>query len=560
MSPVADGLARLGVRRLLLGLPQGAFPYSEGEDLGTGSPYSAAARRLVDRVRDLGFTGLQLSPPGRTSPVNASPYDGSLFARHEHWLSGKRLLEDPLCDGVFTEEWLGSSLQEARRGLRFERDVVRHASTWTAHRRWLDDLHRTLSSARTQGRAAELVAAARDFARTNADWLDGERDRASGLVSSAEPMAIQQFLVHRQHTAFHDELRERGMELWGDLQVGVPPQEEARYPDAFLRSYRMGAPPSRTNPAGQAWNFPVFDPLQLTTEGAARRLFAAFLAKLSREFDGLRIDHPHAWVCPWVYRPSDAQEGEAPEAAVRRGARLFESPQLPDHPELARLARVTPDQLNPDPACPRYADDWVVALTDEDVDVYAALMRHIVSEVGGAEWAACEVLSTEPVPLRRVRQRLGLGRFLVTQKADPTRTDDVYRSEGAARKDWVMIGNHDTPTYWGRMQTWSTARRSQEVRQLAERLRAPDFDAERWERDDGSLAAAKLADLFASPAENVVVFFGDLYGLREPYNRPGIVAPENWSQRVPGDGRPPPLELELAVAYARRAVGVRTPT
>jgi hypothetical protein len=76
---------------------------------------------------------------------------------------------------------------------------------------------------------------------------------------------------------------------------------------------------------------------------------------------------------------------------------------------------------------------------------------------------------------------------------------------------------------------------------------------------------AQLADLFASPAQNVMVFFPDLFGLRDSYNVPGTVGPENWSLRVPPayadvyrerlrDDRA--LNLPLALAMALRARGL----
>ena len=58
------------------------------------------------------------------------------------------------------------------------------------------------------------------------------------------------------------------------------------------------------------------------------------------------------------------------------------------------------------------------------------------------------VLSTWPFPLRAVMNRYGLGRFCVTQKGDLTRADDVYRSENATDRDWIMVGNHDTRPIW----------------------------------------------------------------------------------------------------------------
>jgi hypothetical protein len=83
--------------------------------------------------------------------------------------------------------------------------------------------------------------------------------------------------------------------------------------------------------------------------------------------------------------------------------------------------------------------------------------------------------------------------------------------------------------------------------------------------DRGLLVHAQFADLFASPARNVMVFFPDLFGLREAYNVPGTVGPKNWSLRVPpayaenyGErlraGRA--LDLPRVLAIALRARGI----
>jgi hypothetical protein len=105
------------------------------------------------------------------------------------------------------------------------------------------------------------------------------------------------------------------------------------------------------------------------------RFLNARLDRLFADVDGVRVDHPHGLVCPWVY---DARRGDD-ACAVRDGARLFESPALPDHPELSAFAIARPDQVNPDPRTPRYADEWVVALDAEQVHQYAVLVDAIVA-------------------------------------------------------------------------------------------------------------------------------------------------------------------------------------
>ena len=327
--------------------------------------------------------------------------------------------------------------------------------------------------------------------------------------------------------------------------MGLSQQDAWSYGALFLPGYLMGAPPSRSNPDGQAWHYPVLDPAQygeLANPGPAMRLLRARLDKMFAEFDAVRIDHPHGLVCPWVYRP----EVEGSARAAMRGARLFSSPDLPDHPALGRFAIARREQLNPEPATPRHADDWVVDLHPEQVDRYALLFDAVVESAQRSGRTTsdlvCEVLSTLPYPLRRVLERHGLGRFRVTQKADLQRPDDVYRSENAAPEDWLMVGTHDTRPLWLRVDEWVE---SGEIRgrsaYLAQRLVPEPGERagfiEELVRDPGLFAQAQFADLFAGPAQNVMIFFTDLFGIAEVYNRPGVISEENWCLRLSRDYR-----------------------
>jgi hypothetical protein len=268
-------------------------------------------------------------------------------------------------------------------------------------------------------------------------------------------------------------------------------------------------------------------------------------------------------VCPWVYRAADPD----PLRAVQGGARLFDSPDLPDHPALGRYAIARPEQLRRD--VPRYDDGWVRELEHDQVARYALLIDTIVAAAAGRE-VLCEVLSTLPYPLRRVMERHRMGRFRVTQKADLVRRDDVYRSENAEPADWIMMGNHDTPPIWLLAEGWARAGApaSAQAGYLAERLE-PDAGAraalaERLAADPNLLVQAKFADLLASRAEHVMVFFADLLGLKQIYNRPGTVDEQNWFLRVPADypadyrarlRTDAALNLPLALSLALRARG-----
>jgi 4-alpha-glucanotransferase len=418
-----------------------------------------------------------------------------------------------------------------------------------------------------QAGARDLGARLAAFETRHAAWLE---PYARGLAPGArERWVFAQLLAHEQHAIVRARARALGLALLADLQIGASGRDRAAWPEVFLPGWRLGAPPSRTNPEGQPWGYPLLDPLQCRrgARDAALALFSQRIAKLFDEYDGVRVDHPHGLVDPWVYRDADPD----PVRAVQRGARLFGAPHCA---ELARFAIAAADDLNPDPRTQPWDEDWVVRLSPGQVDRYATLLDELVAvaRARGRDVAdvACEVLSTLPYPLARVLERHGLGRFRVTQKADPADPRDGYRSEHAAHADWIMVGTHDTPPIWALVPAWqrdgSAAARAA---RLAERLAPAQADrtalAETMTRDARLLALGHFAELFASPARQVMVFFSDLFGLTDVYNEPGTLSDRNWSLRLPPSWRRDyaarvatghALDLPRALALALRARGL----
>jgi len=407
-------------------------------------------------------------------------------------------------------------------------------------------------------RWAALAQAFAKFTEAHAGWLESDSlfealadhhgtldwqkwpDEGGQHTEAMDFAKFCQFLVHTQHAQVRAELAGLGLKLYGDLQVGVSHQDLWRHLDLFLTHYRMGAPPSRTNPAGQPWGHPALDPDGLAGNGPGLRFVRARLDKTLGEFDGLRVDHPHGLVCPWVYRTDDPD----PLHAVQHGERLFASPDLPDHPELARYSLVSRPDLATDPLHSRFDDDWIRSLSDEQVVQHAVLFDLLVDTVrthgGQVSDIACELLSTCPSPLAAVVARHGLGRFRVVQKADPGNIEDPYRTARASAADWVMLGTHDTPPIWRVLADWRNIQQQAAwARYLADRLepalsQRPAFAA-RLASDPIQFGRAYRADLFVGPAQNVSIFFTDLLGMKEIYNRPGEIHPDNWPLRVPPD-------------------------
>ena len=583
---VTEALQRLGVDKLALAVHDASFPSTPGQDTGRGSPYSEGGRSFARFARSLGFNAMQLGPQGQTTRANPSPYDSTLFSKSFLSIDLHALAHDPSWSGLLSQETYAriveanphpdgrrvpyrhcfdtydAALAEARTRLERkaragDRGVGEIADRVTAFKRrhpWLepDSLYEALRAEHgnrhwrewPQGGASELdqrlcvpPAGRQEAAAQRRRALHGRHGQR------IRRYVLGQMIVHEQHAAWLEALHSWGLRAYADLQIGLSSRDTWRLQDRLMASYLLGAPPSRTNPDGQPWGHGVLDPDQYHTAdgrpGPVLDFISQRIGKLLDEFDGLRIDHPHGLVCPWVYRADD------PDAfhAVQHGARLFSSPDLPDHPELSRHAIVGAEQLDRSQA--RHADGRVRELTPDQVDRYATLIDTIIAEAQGhgreVDDILCEVLSTQPHPLARVMDRHGLGRFRVTQKAHVHDPNDVYRSENAAPADWIMVGNHDTPPIWRLARDWhGTETAREQAHYLAQRLRpagATASLAERLAGDPRRLVHAKMADLFLSPARHVMIFFPDLLGMTAIYNVPGTVDDENWTLRVPPDFR-----------------------
>jgi 4-alpha-glucanotransferase len=355
-----------------------------------------------------------------------------------------------------------------------------------------------------------------------------------------EDYALVQWLLAQEHAQLRSRLKPLGLDLFADLQVGLAVHDEWAWQSLFLSGYRLGAPPSRTNPNGQHWGYAVLDPAQVGTgerPGPALRFVQVRLHKVFGECDGLRIDHPHGWVDPWVYRSDDSD----PDHAVQHGARLFSSPSEPDHSSLTAFAIAQPEQI--DLAMPRYADDRVSCLDEAQVARYSVLIDEIVQQARENNCApsaiACEVLSTLPYPVRRVLERHGLGRFRVTQKANLEDPADVYRIENVQPADWIMLGTHDTPTIWALAHGWCQGPQGKKWEQYLARLLKPECVqspcATQIADSPNELIHALFTAMLASRARNVMVFFPDLMGLTDRYNQPGLVLDSNWRLRLSSD-------------------------
>lgn len=560
--------AKLGVDCLMLQIHNASFPSDPDEDCGRGSPYSRGADRLFRFAQQLGFDGIQLGPRGKTPRGCASPYDGALFSLNPLDLPLARMVER----GLVRAETFAAI-----------RESVQGASDPPPQTR-LDDAYQRAVEDIVSRASADDRAAARRFLASNQTWLvpdalydalctehqadwwghwgrttagefdqrlfnprPGEESAANERLAELrekfrqqiENYALIQWLLAEEHQALRRRLDQLGLLLYADMQVGQSPQDSWARASLFLVDYRLGAPPSRTNLAGQPWGYSVFDPAKFGTleqPGPVLQFVRQRLDKTLEECDGVRIDHPHGWIDPWVYRADDPD----PFHAVQNGARLFSSPAEPLHPQLRAWSIARADQI--DTAAPAYSDHRIRELDASQIARYAIQIDSVVASLaahGCSRTAiACEVLSTQPYQIGCVLSRRNLGRFRVTQKlklADPT---DVYRVENAEPEDWIMLGTHDTPSIWELAPSWVGSSSAAEWgRYLATLLAREDRDgfAMRVANSASELIHGLFASLLASRARHASLFFPDLFGMSDRYNLPGVVADSNWRLRLPSN-------------------------
>lgn len=355
---------------------------------------------------------------------------------------------------------------------------------------------------------------------------------------------FSQFIAARQREEFKRIGAQQGFRTMADRQVAFSDRDRWAYQKLFLPDWSMGAPPDVYSANGQGWGFPVPDPEKLFNPdgslGEGGKLLYRLYEKMFEENPGgLRIDHIVGLIDPWVY-PAKYQSAKA-------GARLFSSP---EHPVLGQYALVSGQDLDwekaPDDARRVQWD----ALSPEVVDRYARIIdrillpaaRQAAQQNGVPMSIQCEDLGVLTHPVLKVMEARQLSGIGITQFVDPAQPEHPYRARNFKERTWAAVGNHDTQPImdWAHKLVKNPEQAYRHAALLAEDLIPEPAEREGFihqlMQDPAALTQAKWVELFAAPARNIQVFFGDWLGL-EPYNKPGSKADENWSLRIPRDFR-----------------------
>jgi 4-alpha-glucanotransferase len=573
---IQKALKALKKKNLYMIIHGASFPSAEGQNTGFGSPNSKGGQDFMNFISDLGFNGVQLGPEGKTKSIDASPYVGTMFSYNPLFIDLFSLTQKDFAEILPAETYNKIVSENPSKGNRTAYEYIYKAED-AALRQAYDNFQRLLAEG--DSKVKKLNKQMSEFVAKNQYWLekdalyeaislkhnndywpmwndeldknlyntDGKFSKEEAETRIAElKRDFKQEIEYYEFVQFigfvqKEQTKEfalgKKMKTIADCQVAFSDRDYWANQALFLAGWNLGCPPDVFSEDGQAWGFPVLNPEKIFNKdgslGEAGKLLKLRFTKMFEENPGgVRIDHIIGLIDPFVYKAGKLPKPE------QGASRLYSSP---EHPELGKYAFITEKDLNqkvgPD------SEKRVATVSTAQIKKYAGVLEKIVIEAAkelgiGKDSIICEDLGTVTAPVEAVMKKLKLSGIRMTQFVDPEVADHPYRIKYTESQHWAMIASHDNQP----LMAWVDEIYSQNKVCLHAENLAADLKGENsnWFKDEmlnnpKLFVMAKYAELFASPAENIQIFFADFFGSRERYNMPGTSGSENWSLRIPNN-------------------------
>ena len=524
-----------------------SFPSIKEQDIGFGTYNSEGAKDFIEFIYNMGFNGIQLGPDGKTKAIDASPYVGTMFSNNPIFIDLYRLTTEE-----FNEILSKDTLKKIVKNNPAENNRTAYEYVYKEHNKALREAFKNWNPDKKFKKFVEknavwlekdAVYEALSIKNGNDYWpiWNDEYDKngcndfseiKQNFAKEIEFYQFVQYIAYKQKENTQKFLKKNKIKTIADCQVAFSDRDHWANQCHFLNGYYLGCPPDLFSKDGQAWGFPVMNPDSIfNPDGSLGEGGLVLKARFEKMFEenpgGVRIDHIIGLIDPYVYKQGCLPKPE------QGASRLYSSP---EHAELKKFAIPNLGNLNPEVGPEN--EKRIIGLSDKQIKQYAAILEKIViqsaTEKGiGKESIICEDLGTITNPVVEVMKNLELSGLRVTEFIDPDDAEHPYRIKSTEPQHWVMVGSHDNPpiTCWvnelyEKNEIWKHAGN------LAEDL---GLNSQELVENKHKFLTAKFAELFASPAENVQVFFADFFGMNERYNMPGTSGSQNWSLRVPNN-------------------------
>lgn len=565
-------LKELGKKNFALIVHGNSFPAISGKNTGFGTQNSEAGKNLMDFASGV-FNAIQLGPQGKTKACDSSPYTGTIFSINPLFIDLEQLT---------TKEWGNILSEQTYKKICDEnpnKDINKTAYSYIVKaqeealqeayvnfKQWNDKkLNKEFEKFKNENDfwlSKDALYEALVIENNNDYWplWDNKTDRnlfnpkteeekkASFLrekelrlkyADEINYYAFCQFVAAKQNEQTKKYALKHDLKLIADRQVAFSDRDTWAYQSLFLEGWMLGCPPDYFSKDGQAWGFPVVDPKKMFNEdgslGEAGELLKRLYKKMFKENPGgVRIDHIVGLIDPWVYK---AGKKPMPEQGA---GRLYSSP---EHPELSQYAIATMDDLNLEIGSDK--EKRVKQLSKEQIKKYGAMIEKIVIAAAKEEGLnkdaiVCEDLGTLTFPVESVMKEYDLQGMRLTQFVKHEMPEHPYRCCNIVERSWAMVGTHDNEP----ISMWADSMINTHegylnvvnlVDDMYSELQGKDRDdlIVKLTTDAKALMNVKLAEIFASKAANVQVFFTDFFGIKATYNTPGTSGDKNWSLRVP---------------------------
>lgn len=565
-------LKELGKKNFALIVHGNSFPAISGKNTGFGTQNSEAGKNLMDFASGV-FNAIQLGPQGKTKACDSSPYTGTIFSINPLFIDLEQLT---------TKEWGNILSEQTYKKICDEnpnKDINKTAYSYIVKaqeealqeayvnfKQWNDKkLNKEFEKFKNENDfwlSKDALYEALVIENNNDYWplWDNKTDRnlfnpkteeekkASFLrekelrlkyADEINYYAFCQFVAAKQNEQTKKYALKHDLKLIADRQVAFSDRDTWAYQSLFLEGWMLGCPPDYFSKDGQAWGFPVVDPKKMFNEdgslGEAGELLKRLYKKMFKENPGgVRIDHIVGLIDPWVYKA-----GKKPMPQQGAG-RLYSSP---EHPELSQYAIATMDDLNLEIGSDK--EKRVKQLSKEQIKKYGAMIEKIVIAAAKEEGLnkdaiVCEDLGTLTFPVESVMKEYDLQGMRLTQFVKHEMPEHPYRCCNIVERSWAMVGTHDNEP----ISMWADSMINTHegylnvvnlVDDMYSELQGKDRDdlIVKLTTDAKALMNVKLAEIFASKAANVQVFFTDFFGIKATYNTPGTSGDKNWSLRVP---------------------------
>ena len=569
---VQEALKALDKKNFALIAHSSSFPSLSDEDTGFGSINSAAGKNLIDFASGV-FNAIQLGPAGKTKACDSSPYTGTIFSGNPLFIDLKQLTTKQW-NNILSEETFNSVVQNNPNK---NSGKTAYSYIYKAQQSALKEAYENFKNSASEKRKEEFEK----YKRENNTWLEKDALYEALSIENCNdywplwqsetdknllnPKSIEekmefanrineieanyedeinfykfcQFVLSVQNSQTKEYALSQGIKLIADRQVAFSDRDTWAYQSLFMEGWFLGCPPDYFSKDGQSWGFPVIAPEKLfkpdgsLDEGGV--LMKELFKKMFKENPGgVRIDHIVGLIDPWVYKA-----GKNPK--VEEGAgRLYSSP---EHPELGKYAIPSLNDLNHDLEPDK--EKRVQTLSDEQIKLYGRIIEHIVIAAAKEEGLdkdsiVCEDLGTLTNPVAAVMEKYKLQGMKLTQFVSPEMQDHPYRCRNIDKNSWAMVGTHDNEP----ISMWAENMINTHEGYLHAKNLVEDLFPDEENKDDiimnltkdlTFLAQTKLVEIFASPAQNIQIFFTDYFGIKDVYNRPGTSGDGNWNLRIPNN-------------------------